>query len=511
MPSNILDAFGRPASRAGTGVMFQRSAADDRLRQRPRNHFDDYMTLISGSTWQKLVSESRAISVQGIVSAAIIQRSDYISASNWRPAFEGEDSDYGDEAEQLLDDTADDVCTRGPRFNWRTIWHLGCSTVIPDGGYFILLTEKPSGWPLIQPIEAHRIGQREPNDHIVRQDSAFRTVKNEDGSVDYPSTPWFGLKIVNGIIYDKKGDEVAFRVLGPTREEDEDISARDMIHIARPRWFSEGRPIPQMASGLMDLLGVSAARTAQLDQQINHSKINLIETNETGRQEQMRKLMNPSMSMPSETGLEPEVLERGTIRYIKTNGAKLDAHKAEVPSDQWMNFDTKTLSTAIAAIGWRLEMLHAEKMGGNFSRAFMDQINTLMMSGFMDFYPVVRRCVRYRIAKFTKMGMLRGHPEFMKWGVTSPPDFVVDRNAAKVDVDMVKAGADNMPNVLRRSGLRARQSLVAQAKHVRDQQQIAAKFGVPFELLGNLAIPGVAPAPDQTEQTTQIPDPAVTE
>jgi hypothetical protein len=48
--------------------------------------------------------------------------------------------------------------------------------------------------------------------------------------------------------------------------------------------------------------------------------------------------------------------------------------------------------------------------------------------------------------------MLPDHVDFLKCGVTQPPDFVVDRNSAIVDIAMVRAGADNMPNVLRRSG-----------------------------------------------------------
>jgi hypothetical protein len=505
MPSTILDAWGKPAIRFGPGPLYERSAADTRLRPRPANHFDDYISLLSSSQWERLISESRAVGAQGIVAAAIQQRADYLSASHWRPYFSGQDADWGDAAEELLEDTTSFICTRGNRFDWRTFWHLGCTTVLPDGGFFVLLTENENGWPLLQPIEAHRIGQREHGSAIVTPNSAFSTVKNEDGEISFPPTKYFGLKIVNGIIYNKAGAEVAFRVLGPTPEEDEDISAQDMIHIARPQWFSEGRPVPQLAPGLMDLLGVTAARTAQLDAQINHSKLVLIESNDTGKQEQMRKLLNPSMTPTTESGNEPEVLERGTVRYVKSNGAKIEAHEAKVPTDQWMNFDTRSLSSSIAAIGWRLEMLFAEKMGGNFSRALMDQINTLISSGFEDFRPAAVRCTRYRISKFIKLGLLKPNAEFLRWNITPPPDFKVDRNGDKTDVDMVRAGADNMPNVMRRNGIRARQSLVAQAKFVQDQQNIAAKYGVPFELLGNLTIPGTLPP--TAEDNNPQPDP----
>lgn len=490
MPSTILDAFGRPANRLGNGSsLYTRDAADNRLRPKPRNHFDDYIALLNSTNWQQLISESRAIGSRGIVAAAIMQRAEYISGSQWRPYFTGEDAIYGEEAEELLENTRTQVCTRGDRYDWRTFWKLGVMTVSPDGGFFIQLTKSPTGWPLLQPLEAHRIGQRGPS-NIVEADSAWSQFTNADGEQDWKPTPYFGMTIVNGIIYSRAGAEVAFRVLGKTREDDEDISAQNMIHVAPPRWFSEGRPVPQIAPGLLDLLGVETARTAQLDAQINHSKLNLVETNDTGKQDGMRGMMNPPLSPPSESGTEIEVLERGTIRYVKKNGGKVEAHEAKVPSGEWMDYDDKALSSAIAAINWRLEMLYPGKLGGNTSRALQDAVNTIISNGFEDFHVASQRCTRYRIACYTKLKLLRPHVEFMKFAITPPPEFCVDRNAAKIDVDMVRAGADNMPNVLRRAGIRARTSLIAQAKFKADQYAIARAYGLDPDDLGTTSLPG---------------------
>lgn len=492
MPATILDAFGRPAEYLSTrsGVLFARDQADERLRPRQPNHFADYMALLGSWDWRSLVSESRAIGSRGLVAAALLQKADYVSASEWRPFFAGEDSAYGDQAEQLIEDTNHIVCTRGPRYDWATLWRLGILSVAADGAFFVLLTSSPEGWPLLQPLEAHRIGQRDNFGKLVVSGSAMTSIRDDSGEIVQISTPYEGLKIVDGIIYNRAGAEVAYRVLGPTAAEDEDVSARDMIHVGPPRWFSEGRPSPQIAPGLLSLLAVDLARQAQLDQQIIDSKMTLIETNETGRRDPIRDLVNPQVAATTAAGTTPDVLERGGIRYVKTGGSKMEAFSSARPSTQWMEFDERSAATAIAAIGWRLEMLDPTALRGAATRAFQDQINTQILGTFKSFRHAVQRCTRYRIAKYTQIGQLPDNPDFMRWGVAPPPEFVVDRNSALVDLQMVRAGADSMPNLHRRAGLLSDEVLNQQARWLYKQFMAAKKWSrdglrITPEQLGN--------------------------
>lgn len=493
MPSAILDAFGKPAQYLGSGgALYQRNQDDARLRPPPGAHFDDYMSLLSSGRWKQLVSESRAIGSRGLVAAALVQKADYVSGSHWRPYFTGEDADYGEEAEELLEDTAGLCCTRGPRYDWRTIWRLGVLTNGPDGGFFILLTDNGEGWPLLQPLEAHRIGQRGSGAMLVTAKDAFSTITDDDGMEERITTPYVDLRIVNGIIYNKAGAEVAYRVLGPTPAEDEDVSARNMIHVAAPRWFSEGRPIPQIAPALLDLLGVDLARTCQLDQQVIDSKLTLIEENDTGRRDPIKDLVNPPFTQPTLNNTAPDVIERGGIRYVKKGGGSIKAHDSSRPSDQWMNYDLRMAATAIAAIGWRLEMLDPSALRGAATRAFQDQINTTIMNCFADVRHAAKRCTQYRVAKFTNLGMLRDHEEFLKWDITPPPEFVVDRNSASIDLELVRGGADAMPYVHRRAGHRPRQVLTTQAKYEKMKDEIAKQYGIDPTRLGTMSIPGDA-------------------
>lgn len=495
----------------GSGNLYNRSAADDRLRGPIPNLYDDYVALLSPWRWRLLLNESRSIASRGQVKAAIWQKADYVSGSHWRPFFTGEDAEWGEMAEQLLEDTNNNVCTRGERWSWRQLWRLSVPTRAADGGFFLLLTESPDGWPLFQPVEAHRIGQR-GSAQIVADGSAFTNVKDAGGSFMQIGTPYVGLRMINGIIYNKQGAEVAYRVLGANPSEDEDISARDMIHVAAPTWYSEGRPIPEIAAGLMDIAGIDIARTAQLDQQIIDSKLTLIEGNENGRQDPIRAAMNPPFTGPTPMGTQPDVIERGMVRYVK-NGNWLKAHESARPSDQWMNYDERISASGIAAIGWRLEMLDPSALKGANTRAFQDQINTSMMNSFEDARPFVVRSVRYRISKLIKRGMLPDHPEFMKWDITPPPEFVVDRSAVKSDIDEIRAGGASMPQYHRRSGSRSRQVLTEQAKYMRLKSEIAQQYsgdGIEInpEQLGTLSQPGDLLAQQAATQGDPSADPS---
>ena len=459
----------------GSGVLHGRTPDDNRLRPKAANHFDDYQALLGSWSWRSLVSESRAIGSRGLVAAALLQKSEYVSASDWRPYFAGDDSTYGDAAEQLLEDTNHLVCTRGPRYDWATFWTLVLLAAEVDGGCFVLLTGNADGWPLLQPFEAHRIGQRNASDEIVKANSAFTVITNDDGTPSEITTPYVDLKINNGIITNRSGCEVAFRVLGATPDEDQDVSARDMIHVAPPRWFSEGRPLGKIVPGLMSLLAVEIARESQLSQQIIDSKITTICKNATGKQDITALLLNQGLSgATTASGTNPEMVESGQFRYMKT-GEEMTPWETKRPSNEWMNYDERMAATAISPF-WRLEMLDPTSLRGAATRAFQDQINTKIRASFRPFVHPIMRANRYRIAKYTKLGMLPDNKQFMRWGVTPPPEFVVDRNSAIVDIAMVRAGADSMPNLHRRAGMRPDEVLNSEARYLWQKHMAAKKW-----------------------------------
>jgi len=484
--------------------MYQRTADDDRLRPRPPNHFADYAALLSPLRYKELVSESRAQSVKGTLSALIDNKAGYVAASDFRPRFLGTDATYGAEAMAKLEEALKICNLRGSRFDWRASWKLCTRNFADSGGFFVLLTTwEGTNQPALQFLESHRIGQREWGPCIVGPDDASTTIVSEDGKESVVKGAYVGLPIDNGVITTPWGTEVAFRVLGTTKEEDVDISARDLIYVAAPKSYSECRPAPDIAPSLLDFLALELAQTCQLDQQIADARLTFIESNVTGMPTPAAARMSGNKTTTN--GTPTEVYERGGQRFIKS-GNSLVAHEANRPSDQWQSYDKRVLSRAAAALKWRAEMLSPEDLRGAATRAFQDQINTLIRDDFVAVVPAITRCIKYFIAKMTQNGDLPKNAEWMKWGVASPPWFEVDRASARIDLEEVAAGRVSMSALHQRDGVTTAEVFSARAHDYKLAEQVANDTGVPIEIIrGDNGV--TASRTPQVPAETTPPDP----
>lgn len=460
VPGFILDSRGNVMSAGVSGApmgvpadsLFARTPDDNRLRPRPGNHFADYIAMLSPWRFRELVSECRALAQRGLVPAVLESKADYVSASHYRPRFTGHDEEYGRIALRELENALQICNVRGSGFTWRTTWRLSVPTRATDGSLYILLTSwGESGWPALQCLEGHRIGSRAFGvNSIVGYDDAWTTITAEDGSSARIRGAYAGCTINNGHIYNAVGTCVAYRVLGATKDEDEDVSARDMICVSRPRRFSEGRPPPDLAAPLLDFMAIDLAQTCQLDQQIQDARLTLIETTASGRPDSASLLVGGGGGR-TPAGTPTTVEERGMTRIIKS-GQSLTAHETERPSNQWMNFDERVAKRACTALRWRLEMLDPEKLGGSATRAFQDQINTSIQDEFAIDEPAITRAVRYFVAKLTKIGVIPKHSEWDRWAIARPPWFEVDRASSRIDIEDVAAGRVAMSQLHARDG-----------------------------------------------------------
>lgn len=493
----ILDPYGRPATYytqqvgggGSSGVLYRRNDDDNRLRPVPPNHFADYIRLMSPQRYRELVSECRSLATRGQVAAMLEQKSDYVAASGFRPRFMGSDTKWGAVSSAALEDSLKICNLRGPRFDWRSSWRLAVPTRATDGRFFVLLTKWESGWPALQFIEGHRVGQRNAYENTVGPDDATTVLTAEDGSTKTGRGVYRGLTINNGIITNAVGTEVAYRVLGATPQEDQDISARDMIHVASPQRYSEGCPAPDLARALMDFLALDTAQTCQLDQQILDAKLTVVEKNATGRRDPVADMVGMGGD-PTANNTPAEVVERGTWRHIKHGSGELSAWSAERPSDQWMNFDQRVTSRAAAAIRWRAEMLDPTALRGAATRAFQDQINTCIKDEFDGLAPACVRTVGYFVSCLIALKVIPASPEWMRWEIAPPPWFEVDRASAKIDLEDVAAGRVAMSTLHARDGkttvevYRARASAYEQALAISREHP-----SVPFDIiLGDLGL-----------------------
>jgi hypothetical protein len=281
VPGTVLDSRGRPLTTSGT--LYRRSRDDDQKRPSPPNHYGDFSSLLSAHTYRQLVSESRAQAARGFVNALIESKTGYVSASDYAPRFTGTDTRWGEEATAWLREATAIGNIRGNRFDWKSSWRPAVRNFADAGAFFVLLTSWPdTQQPALQFIEAHRVGCRDLDVGLVGENDAFTDTVAADGTTRRVRGAYRGLPINNGIITNRAGTEVAVRILGATKDDDQDISLRDLIFVGAPKAYSESRPWPDLAPGLLDFLALDLAQTAALDQQIADARRDLVEESPTG-------------------------------------------------------------------------------------------------------------------------------------------------------------------------------------------------------------------------------------
>lgn len=515
MPSSILSGFknvGRAVSGMWSGGSMYPALSPDTERSRPPhiNMAKDIADLLPQARFAQAVSDCRWLAIASdIVGGALRQKTDYISASNFATHFVGDDRTWGELAEEKCQQLDVLCCTRGERYDWKRLWGLTVPHRATDGGLFLNLCETETGWPLVQPIEATRIGAR-GDDEVVKSGSATSFMRGPDGALMQIGTPYVGLKIISGIIYSEGGGEVAFRVLGSKDDgsEDVDVSAQDMVYIASPRWYSEGRPLPEIAVSSLALQDIQLARQAQLTKHLHSSRLIALRKNETGTPAQ-RRLQGDPLATRTPNGTDTSLVEEGQISYIKHKD-EMTPWDTKTPGGEWMGYDDKVVASALHGIRWRIEMIDPSGLKGANTRGFADQINTLIMEEFSALVPAILRVRRWQIAKLIKRGDLPASDQWWKWGVTPPPEFSPDPGRAITsELEAVRSGAQSMPHLHRRWGQRPLEVLREQAGYIVDKRTVAAEFKLtPDEAvqLGTLAKPGDAPLPSNANQSNnQIP------
>lgn len=478
----LVDAFGRPYTLSGgSGNLYRPTKSDGELRPTVRTLFADYQALLAPHRYRELVTLCRSIATVDLVDALLESRADYVSGSHFRTTFLGADETYGADLLAALEEAHARCNLRGPRFDWRSSWRLGSITRATDGSYFVLLTQWEDGWPAMQIFEGHRIWQRDLGKNKVDSADAF-TIDTEGNRI---RTPYVGLSINQGVITNANGFEVAFRVLGAADDgsEDQDISARDMIHVARPKRHSEGRPAPGMSSSRKAFLALGEATEAQLDQQIIDATRTAIESNASGKAPH-----NPgeAFGQPNATVGPTEVYERAGVKFVKS-GYEVTPWETARPSDQWMNFDKRVASRAAAAIRWRIEMIDVAARNGANVRALEDQINTTIQDEYLIDAAAAIRVDKYFASKLVQIARIKNHAETRALGSASPPYFSVDRASAKYDLDDVAAGRTSMTTLHARDGHTDREVYTSRARAYKEAQAVSAETGVPLEIvLGDL-------------------------
>jgi len=433
----------------------------------------DMLDLMSRNKTLLLRNDARYIyTSNSTVSGAVKQKAGKIYGESWRFQSHSEDKDFVKLVEADMEAIDGLIDIRGPQFSFRRNVKIESKALDVDGDFFVLLTETESGFPRLQWIEAHRIGQ---------------TLYTNEDSVEKGT--YKGLKIKNGIIYNEFGAEVAYRVLTNNGEDFRDVSARDMIHVTDPDWFSQGRGIPAIASGMLDWYDLAEVRDYEKIGQKVNAALTLKETNETGKADTASRIINGTRGA-SAAPFQSELMAGGTIRYLKNSG-KLEAHESNRPSDGFLKFSDKIEASAFLGMEWRREMLDSSSVGGAGVRAFQRDINDSINDRVEILARFRKRMAIYVIAKRAKQGIYTLPVDWYKCGFTKPREFTVDDgNSRKADREDLRAGVASEVEILQKRGHDPIEFIRKRAEFLKQRKLIAKDHGLEDSELGTVSMPG---------------------
>ena len=433
----------------------------------------DLLELMSRHKSLLLRSDARYIyTSNSTVSGAVKQKAGKVYGESWRFQSHSADEEFVKAVEADMESIDGMIDIRGPQYSFRRNVKIESKALDVDGDFFILLTENKAGFPRLQYLEAHRIGCL-PSDNETHVESG----------------PYRGLRIVNGVIYNEFAAEVAYRVITEDGESYRDVSARDMIHVTDPDWFSQGRGIPAIASGMLDWYDLAEVRDYEKIGQKVNAALTLKETNESGKADIGNRLIN-GQGGASQAPFQSELMAGGTIRYLK-NSARLEAHESNRPSDGFLKFSDKIEAGAFLGMEWRREMLDSSAVGGAGVRAFQRDINDSICDRVEIIARYKKRAALYIIAKRAKQGIYTLPEDWYKCSFTKPREFTVDDGHSRsADRDDLRAGLSSEIEILTKRGHDPIEFITKRAEFLKQRKEIAEAYDLDVVELGTTLMPG---------------------
>ena len=417
-----------------TGTSSPKFLESSRVRTNRRwepTYTKDFDELIKNYDYSRIISGSRKLYANsGIVKGAIQMKASYSVGQAFLPQYLGASKDWKLLATDWLSKFYN-ICDVSGR-DFQTMLYLASVTIDRDGDFFVLLTETKTGYPQLQCIPSHQIGQRDDATTVA------------DGKYKY-------LKISKGVITTSDGRPMAYRVLGKTPDKDQDISAQDMIHAFESEYIEATRGLALFSHAINEFKDMKDSTEKEMLAQLLASSIAFVETNPYGAPDES----NPTIVYESSDGKPScETFEDGTIKFFRSgDGSKLENITNTRPSAEYQAFHDRLERIALVGTGWPQVMLDAANGSGVADRIALRQATKACEDRQALLKPMAQRIVSWAISKAIKLGLLPPDPDFYKWNFSTPPhlsvDFGRDSNSIR---EMYKLGLINLTDILEEQG-----------------------------------------------------------
>lgn len=436
------------------------AARPSRQRRWQPTAVKEFDELVSLSDWRTVVSASRRLfQNSGVVKGTIEQKASYTVGNTFLPEYQGPDPEWGKMATDWLLNWYSISNVAGGLFDFQTVLYLLSVSIDRDGDTFVLLTEQ-GGIPAIQCIPAHRIGQRRDEKRV------------ESGG-------YKGLRIRKGVILNKAGRAVAYRVLGETEAEDEDVSARNLIQLFDPSYTDQSRGIPLFGHAVNSFRDMQESQEREMMAQLLLSSLAFVESNPFGGPDPD----NPTIDYSIDGAPTCENFEGGSIKFFRSgDGSKLEAVSNNRPSAEYQAFHDRLIRSALVGTGWPLALVAMADGQGTADRISLLQGKKAISDRQHLLKPFCKRIVTYALGKAIDSGLLPASKGWFNWDFSVCNQLSIDLGRDSNSLrEEYKLGLKNLSTILAEEGktleshLRQRAEEVALAEMIR--AEVEARTG----------------------------------
>lgn len=458
-----------------------------------RNHTQSISKELTVGEWRTVNSVARKLYWNnGMVNAAIDQKSMLSVGMAMRPIFTGADREWGKQAEAVLLDWYQ-ICYLDGKSWWEGL-RLESTAIDREGDLLTILTTSTSGYPQLQQVPWHQIGSR-----------------GDEGPLT--TGRYAGLKIYNGVILSKNNRPIAYRVLGEEQDgsQDRDVPAQSCMLTMDPREVDQVRGISAFAPAIRDLLSLkdlgddiqAASRMA--------AKIGLLVTNQQGMADagDAYNALTETATGNCNPGLRYTPMQGGRIEYLTAGvGESIDQIDAKIPTEAQDRLQERLIRNALLAAQWPPEFgWDMSRLGGASARIILEQVNRITSERHAYLSAFCKRRCAFAIARFVELGILppyTGADAFRggayQFRFTEPARLTADSGYASRDaIEAYRAGMRSMTDILASGSKTLEEHLDEVEREELEINKRVQRSGLSRDVFGLLTPNGNPPATAPTE------------
>lgn len=364
----LFDPYGRPAS----SFDFFQGGKINGPRDRPIAYYEganDTEELLPTANWRQLLSSGRFLFANvPLLRGALLEQASYsfplMAQYTGRDKTTGKvDRDWGKIAEEWLYEWEKDCNVRGRPYTAHTGSRIRMLGRKVDGDFGTILTwrSKQDTFPQVQYIRAHRIGDRNCDYGLIK------------------TGEYKGFFQCNGVIQNDQGRHVAFRVLGPTPADDQDIPASSMFLTYRPDYADQARGISELCGSITAFADVDRLRAYEMTAQQQCAAVTFVEKSESGTADMAAEALRRTAmgeSAADTSDLVRRVYDKGMTVHVRSGlGNGLEAFRSSRPAADAQAWEDKIVTSALYSIEWDANFAIAIKEpGGAWARTVIQKI-----------------------------------------------------------------------------------------------------------------------------------------